>query len=364
MRCDKRPHELYGPLQAEDRPRLGHALQMLEDHGTPFVVRNLTRLSQDMRRHPPSDWCETMPNDMARQMQVVQEDLARFGRWKRTLLNAYLALRCWWVGGSACSIETLFSAFPATLEEYSRTVVSPFGTFGGDRLLQWALGDVGLAVLFDWTFMASAHHSGRTSKGPIGDECGSPARMLGIHSTVDALSFGADREEELAGNSGEVQPTMLGTTDVFVSSQSSHHNLLHRHHSWCDGMVSAAWQVEGTKAWWVYDPDVTDELGSPRAHTSCCDTWTQSPAFPQPLSKPRPALSRCWGAELESGDLLVFRSNTVHFAFPLSPMVSAITHFTACGARRGERLEAWWPAQTLSPQRRLFLREKGMQLTR
>ena len=51
--------------------------------------------------------------------------------------------------------------------------------------------------------------------------------------------------------------------------------------------------------------------------------------------EPWPTLSRCWGVdmgvELGPGDFLFFRSSPPHFAKPLSPMVSAISHLYAWG---------------------------------
>ena len=111
-------------------------------------------------------------------------------------------------------------------------------------------------------------------------------------------------------------------------------------------MISIAWQLDGKKGWWVYPQDATPDLGPPRAVSECCDTWNESPRYPHPLQQPPASLSRCWGAELEPGDFLVFKSNTPHYAYPLSPMVSAITHLYSCNSQRGDRVRAIWPEST------------------
>ena len=270
-RCDKRATELRGPLDSgEGRRRLEQALHVLEAYGTPFVVRNSTRAPARMRglSRSLSGRCGATPNDMARQIHVVQEEILRSDPWTRAALDGFLALRCWCVGGRACSIDSLFTAFPDTLQTYVRTPVVPFGTFGGDRLLQWLLGDVGVAVLFDWTFMLSAHHSKELLGGEGATEpgCSSPAAMLQVTSAVDGLVLsnetarsspqdGGPQGVESGLRPGAAHALLTGATDLFITAAASHHNLVHRHHTWCDGMVSAAWQLEGCA------PEIRGDIG-------------------------------------------------------------------------------------------------------
>ena len=106
------------------------------------------------------------------------------------------------------------------------------------------------------------------------------------------------------------------------------------------GMVSVAWQLEGKKAWWVYPKEVVTELGPPSGQSSCCDTWSTSPRYPLPFAAPPAPLAQCWGAELDPGDFLFFRSSTPHFAYPLGPMLSAISHLGECDVQAGQRAHA------------------------
>ena len=338
VRCQWQPTELRSVSPQEGRRHFEDALDALEQHGVPFVVRNAT-WKRDLELFPR---CGGAKNDMHRQTGDALAIAAQLTGAVRLTLDLFLQLRCWWLDNSACSVDAIRDLFPKTLSEYKRARVAPFGSFAGDRLMHALLPDTstGFAMLLlDWTFMAIDSDQDYVSPGD-GLACTSPAQMLGMPTTADA--FAELVVEGRNSTRGARDPLLSGTLDIFLTASAEHHNLLHRHHAFCTGMISVAWQLEGRKGWWLYPPSATAELGPPRVVSGCCETWSLSPSNP-PLWKPWPTLSRCWGVELGPGDFLFFRSWPPHFAKPLSPMVSAISHLSACGARRGERAKVLWP---------------------
>mmetsp|Transcript_15984 Transcript_15984/g.42073 ORF Transcript_15984/g.42073 Transcript_15984/m.42073 type:complete len:140 (-) Transcript_15984:176-595(-) len=138
------------------------------------------------------------------------------------------------------------------------------------------MGQVGVALLLDWTFMASGHHGEPRARSSdlTGGACLGPLSMLG-GATTTATELAAEiasRERTSTRVVGEREENgrkfLLGSLDVFVASRAQHHNLLHYHRQFCDGMVSVAMQLEGRKAWWVYPFGAMVELGPPRAQSS------------------------------------------------------------------------------------------------
>ena len=338
VRCQWQPTELRSVSPQEGRRHFEDALDALEQHGVPFVVRNAT-WERDLELVPR---CGGAKNEMDRQTGEALAIAAQLTGSLRVALDLFLQLRCWWLDNSACSVDAIRGLFPKTLSEYKRARVAPFGSFAGDRLMHALFPDtgIGFAMLLDWTFMAIDSDQDYVGPGD-GLACTSPAQMLGMPTTADAFAELVAKERN--SSRGARDPLLSGTLDIFLTASAEHHNLLHRHHTYCTGMISVAWQLEGRKGWWLYPPSATAELGPPSVVSGCCETWLLSPSNNPPLLEPWPMLSRCWGVELGPGDFLFFSSWPPHFAKPLSPMVSAISHLSACGARRGERATVLWP---------------------
>ena len=233
VRCDQQP-QVVSLQSGEDRSVLDAALQAFEEAGVPFIVRNAStrRLTSQML----ASRCPAAANDMVRQTQGFLDRIAELDSRLLRLLNAFLGLRCWWTGGGPCSVDEVGSRYPATLYEYQRTTVVPFGAFCGDRVLHWAMGEVAFALLLDWSFMVSGFHG--TSTVYEGDDGCTAAGMLGAETTLDALA------EDLGGpliraqaESGEMRSVSDGSLDLFVAATAQHHNLLHRHRDFCAGVA-------------------------------------------------------------------------------------------------------------------------------
>ena len=295
--CARRPRE----LRADDP--LSHALfaermRALQTSGAPFVVRNASAARATAGALAASRCGAAAPNDMARQTREALAHAARLGRAPRLVLDAFLALRCRRVGGGACSLDAIASAYPTTLGAYVRAAaaaaVVPFGAFAGDRVFQWAMGDIGLALLLDWSCVLSGTDDDLDGGAAAAPACARNAELfgglLGARTTADAFADavvgrfngglndgGGNGSGVGSGGSGAPHLRLRrgASLDVFVTAGAAgpqHHNLLHVHRVWCDGAVSAAWQLDGRKDWRLYGADAADALGPPSARSECCDT--------------------------------------------------------------------------------------------
>lgn len=175
-------------------------------------------------------------------------------------------------------------------------------------------------------------------------------RSLAVERPLDGLDPEAVFPFPLATDFSS--PANQATADLFIARGPTHHNLIHRHHTFCDRQLSWAWQSSGSKLWMVFGDQAEETRHGAPFTNDCCHTWMKSPMFPLPGENDADegGLEDCWEVQLDAGDVFVFNSALAHFAYPLSPMASVIHHVVGlCHHEGGSTRPDWWPGGKREP---------------